>query len=165
MRIAVTEVAGAQQRPGSAQVGADRTIRAVEFGVDDAALAGEPFPVVAVEAGIIDGEDRVDAQLLAGDEIFLAMVGGHMDEAGARVGGDMIGGQERTRAREEAAERVHRVAGDGACERGAFDPPWLIGRGLKYRPQRFFIRAILIDRRPFLARNTLHEGLKQCFSH
>jgi len=61
-----------------------------------------------------DSELRVEAVGLAQLEIVLAMVGRHVDEAGARVGGDMIGGHERARASEEATERVHRVAGDGA---------------------------------------------------
>ena len=53
-------------------------------------------------------------------EIVLAMVGRHVDEAGALVGGDEVAGQERARLGEEAAELVHRVAGDGAGEVGAF---------------------------------------------
>ena len=44
------------------------------------------------------------------------MVGRHVDEAGAGVGGDMVAGQEGAGLGEEAAEMVHRVAGDGAGE-------------------------------------------------
>ena len=63
---------------------------------------------------------------LAQLEIVLAMVGRHVDEAGALVGGDEVAGQERPRLGEEAAELVHRVAGDGAGEVGAFDSPDIV---------------------------------------
>jgi hypothetical protein len=53
-------------------------------------------------------------------EVVLAMVGRHVDEAGAAVGGDEIAGQERARGGVEPAEVVHRVAGDGAGKVGAF---------------------------------------------
>ena len=56
---------------------------------------------------------------LAQLEIVLAMVGRHVDQAGAALGGDELAGQERPRLGEEAAEMVHRVAGDGAGEVGA----------------------------------------------
>src|SRR3546814_1854170 len=86
MRIAVAVVgAGGKQRAGFAQVGADRAVGGVELGVDDAALAAEPRPVGAVLAVALDREDGVDAVRLAQVEIILAMVGRHMDEAGAAV--------------------------------------------------------------------------------
>ena len=44
------------------------------------------------------------------------MVGGHVDEAGARVGGHELAGQERAGLGKEAAACVHRVAGGGICE-------------------------------------------------
>ena len=44
------------------------------------------------------------------------MVGRHVDEAGAGVGGDVVARQERPRLGEEAAEMVHRMAGDRAGE-------------------------------------------------
>ena len=44
------------------------------------------------------------------------MIGRHMDEAGTGLGGDMVGGQERPRLGEEAAELVHRVAGNRALK-------------------------------------------------
>ena len=122
MRIAVLEVrARREQRAGLAQVGADRPVGRVELVVDDAALAAEPQPVGPVDAVRIDREHRIDAVRLAQHEIVLAMIGRHMDEAGALVGGDEVAGQERARLGEEAAELVHRVAGDGAGEVGAFD--------------------------------------------
>ena len=62
----------------------------------------------------LDREDRVDAVRLAQLEIVLAMVGRHVDEARALVGGDEVARQERPRLGEEAAELVHRVASDGA---------------------------------------------------
>ncbi len=47
------------------------------------------------------------------------MIGGHVDEPGARLGGDVLGGEEGARTSEKAAEMVHRMAGDGAVEVGA----------------------------------------------
>src|SRR4029079_14507537 len=95
----------------------------VELGVDDAAAAGKPRPVVEVEAGVIDDEDRVDPGRLADVEILFAMVGREVDQARAGVGGDMVAGQQRARLGEKAAELVHRVAGDRASEVGAFPDP------------------------------------------
>src|SRR6185369_14720522 len=69
----------------------------------------------------IDRELRVDADRLAQLEIILAMVGCHVNEAGALVGGDEIAGEERPRPGEEPAELVHGVANDGAREIGAFE--------------------------------------------
>ena len=63
---------------------------------------------------------------LAQREIVLAVIGRHVDEAGAGVGGDEIAGQERARLGEEPAEVVHRVAGDGSGEVGAFDAPSIV---------------------------------------
>jgi hypothetical protein len=63
----------------------------------------------------------LDAVGLAQQEVVLAMVRRHVDKAGAALGGDEIAGEERAGLGEEAAERVHRVAGDGAGEVGAFD--------------------------------------------
>ena len=85
------------------------------------ALPAEPGPVLAVLAVGLDREHRVDAVRLAQLEVVLAVVGRHVDEAGAAVGGDEVAGQERPRLGEEPAEVVHRVAGDGAGEVGAFD--------------------------------------------
>ncbi len=52
----------------------------------------------------------------AQQEVILAMVGRHVDQPGARVRGDEVAGKERAGFREEAAEVVHGVAGDGAGE-------------------------------------------------
>ena len=60
---------------------------------------------------------------LAQVEVVLAVVGRHVDEAGAALGGDEVARQERARLGEEPAEVVHRVAGDGAGEVGAFATP------------------------------------------
>ena len=117
MRIAVREIVRRrEQRARRAQVGADRPVGGDELLVDDAALAAEPRPVGAVHPRAVDREHRVDAVFLAQQEIVLAVVGRHMDEPGAGVGGDEVAGQERARLGEEAAEVVHRVAGDGAGE-------------------------------------------------
>ncbi len=48
------------------------------------------------------------------------MIGGHVDQPGAGVGGDEVAGKERAWLGEEAAEVVHRVAGDGTGEVTAF---------------------------------------------
>ena len=124
MRIAVLEIrAGGEQRAGLAQVGADRPLRRIELGVDHAPLAAEPLPVRPVEAAVVDREHRIDPRRLADQEILLAMVGRHVDEPGTGVGGDMLGREEGTWAGEEAAEMVHRVAGDGSGEVGALALP------------------------------------------
>ena len=121
MRIAVLEIRAGREQPARlAQVRADRPVRRVELGVDHAALAAEPGPVGAILAVILDREDRIDAVRLAEQEIVLAMVRRHMDEAGALIGGDELAGQEGAGLGEEAAEMVHRMAGDGAGEVGAF---------------------------------------------
>src|SRR4029453_7263139 len=95
----------------------------VELGVDDRPLAAEPRPVLAILSVRLDREDRVDAVGLAQLEIILAMVGRHMDQAGAAVGGDELAGQEGAGPREETAELVHWVAGDGAGEFRALQMP------------------------------------------
>src|SRR3546814_11858213 len=51
------------------------------------------------------------------------MVRGHMDKSGARIGGDEIAGQERARPGEKPAAFMHRVAGNGSGEVGAFPTP------------------------------------------
>jgi len=49
------------------------------------------------------------------------MIGRHVDEPRALIGGDEIARQERPRLGEETAKLVHRMAGDRAGEVGAFD--------------------------------------------
>ena len=127
MRIAVLVVRRCrEQRARRAQVFADRAIRRVELRVDDAALPAEPAPVGAILPVALDREHRVDGVFesevfgaLAQLEIVLAMVGCHMDEAGALFGRDEIAGQERAGFRKEPAEMVHRVAGNSSGEVGA----------------------------------------------
>src|SRR4029079_3823718 len=109
-----------EQRSRLAQIRADRAVGRVELGVDDAPLPPEPQPVGPVEAARIDREDRIDAVGAAQLEIILAMVGHHVDEARALVGGDEVAGEEWPRPGEEPAELVHRVASDRAGEFGAF---------------------------------------------
>ena len=114
MRVAVFEVVRRrEQRAGFAQVAADRPVAGDELLVDHRTLAAEPRPVVAEHAVAIDREHRIDAVRLAQQEIVLAMVGRHVDEAGAGVGSDEVAGQERAGLGEEAAEMMHRMAGDG----------------------------------------------------
>ena len=87
------------------------------------ALAAEPAPILTIFPVALDREHGVEPVRLAEVEIVLAMVGRHMDEPGAAVGGDEIAREEGARTREEAAERVHRMAGDGAGKVGAFAAP------------------------------------------
>ena len=108
MRIAVLELVRRQQRTGFAQRGADGALRVIELIRNDIALALQPQPVGPVGAiGAIaeNGEHWVDAVGLAEGEIILAMVGRHVDEAGALLGGDEITGQERARAGVSSLER------------------------------------------------------------
>ena len=122
MRIAVLVVrTRRQQRTGRAQIRTDRPVGRVELGVDDAPLPAQPWPVGAIFAVALHREGGVDAMRLAQHEIVLAMIGRHMDEPGAGIGGDEIARQHRPRLGEEAAEIMHRVADDGAGEVGAFD--------------------------------------------
>ena len=106
--------AGREQAAGFAQVRTDRAVGRVEFGVDDTALPAKPAPVGTIFAIAFDRELRFDAVRLAQIEIVLAMVGRHMDKPGAAVGGDKIAGQEGAGLGIEAAQMVHRVAGDGS---------------------------------------------------
>src|SRR3546814_18078320 len=62
------------------------------------AEAAEPGPILTVLAVALDREHGVDAVCLAQVEIILAVIGRHMDEAGAAVGGDEIAGEEGARA-------------------------------------------------------------------
>src|SRR4051794_36766853 len=115
MRVAVLEVgARGEQRPRLAQVGADRPVGRVELGVDDATLSAEPQPVGPVEAARVYREHRVDAVRLAQLEIVLTMVGRHVYEAGALVGGDEVARQKWPRLGKETPKLVHRVPSDGA---------------------------------------------------
>ena len=81
---------------------------------------------------------RVDPQRLARNEILLAMVGRHVDEAGARVGGDMVGGEEGAGLGEEAAKCVHRVTGDSSGELSAYKIPTLLDAYLDTFQQLYF---------------------------
>jgi hypothetical protein len=81
-----------QQPARLAQRGADRPVGCVELRVDDRAFTAQPRPVRAVLAIALDREDRIDPVRLAQQEVVLAMVGRHVDKAGAAVGGDEIAG-------------------------------------------------------------------------
>src|SRR3546814_4383709 len=101
---------------------------------------------------IIDWSSDVCSSDLAQVEIILAMVGRHMDEAGAAVGGDEIAREEGAGACEEAAEMVHRVAGDGAGEVGAFE--------------QLFVFKVVEAERELLGRRFSQSGvesLAKCF--
>src|SRR3546814_17085212 len=115
MRIAVLEIlARGEEGAGVAQVRADRAVGRVELLVDDRSLAAEPEPVLAIAPVILAREDGVDAVRLAQQEIVPAMVGRHVNQAGARLGGDEIAGEARAGFSEEAAEMVHWMASNGA---------------------------------------------------
>ena len=109
---------GGEQRAGFAQVGADRAVGRVELGIDHAALAAQPAPVGAILAIAFDREDRLQPVRLAQQEVVFAMVGGHVDQPGAAIGGDKVARQERARPGKEIAQRVHRVAGHRAGQLG-----------------------------------------------
>src|SRR3546814_18667535 len=114
MRIAVLEIlARGEEGAGVAQVRADRAVGRVELLVDDRSLAAEPEPVLAIAPVILDREDGVDAVRLAQQEIVLAMVGRHVNQAGARPGGDEIAGGARAGVSEEAAAMVTWMAKNG----------------------------------------------------
>ena len=124
-------VAGRKQRARFAQIVADRAFGRIERLVDHAAATflavlvqiarAEPLPVVAVAPVGHDREDRLEPVGTAQQEVVLAMVGRHMDEAGAAVGGDEIARQEGARPGVKPAELVHRMASDGPGEVWAFD--------------------------------------------
>ena len=102
MRIAVREIVRRrEQRAGRAQVAADRPVGGDELLVDDAPLPAEPRPIGPVEPRAVDREHRIDAVRLAQQEVVLAMIGRHVDEAGTLVGSDEIARQERAGLGEE----------------------------------------------------------------
>ena len=122
--------AGREEGTGFAQGGEDGAVGGVELGVDDGAFAAQPWPVGAVFAVALYREDGGEGQVggaegggvsLAQGKVVLAVVRGHVDEAGAAVGGDEVAGQEMAGRGEEAAEGVHGVAGGGAGEVSAVD--------------------------------------------
>ena len=111
MRVAMLVVrTRGEQPPGFAQVRADRPVGGVELGVDDAALPAEPGPVLAVLAIAFNRELGAEPMRLAQLEIVLAVIGRHVDQARAAVGGDKVARQQRPRLGKEPAEVVHRVA-------------------------------------------------------
>ncbi len=59
-------------------------------------------------------EGRLGTVGAAQQEVVVAMVGRHVNEARAAVGGDEIARQKGARLRVEPAEMVHRVVGNGA---------------------------------------------------
>ena len=132
------------QRAHFGQRGADRAIGRVEFGIDDAALPGQPQPVIAITAITFDREHRFQPMRLAQQKVVFAVVGRHMHKPGARFGGDEIARQKRPRPREKAAQFMHRVARDGAFECGALD---IEMRGVAVGP------------------GALHKGVDQRFGH
>ena len=122
MWVAVAEVgARAEQRACLAQVAAHRPVGRVELRRDHRPLPAHPRPVGAEQAVVLDREDRIDAVRLGEQEIFLAEVRRHVDEAGAGVCRDMRGGEEGARLGEETAEMMHRVASDGAGQKTALE--------------------------------------------
>ncbi len=109
VRIAVRVVTVCKQRARSLQVFQDRPVNRIELVVDDRALPAEPRPVGAVFAVALHREHGFQPMRLAQLEIVLAMIGGHMDKAGALFHGDEMAGQERAGAQEKFGERAVRV--------------------------------------------------------
>ena len=111
MRIAVREILRVQQRADGAQFFDDRIVR-----LEDVL----PFPLAAVareHSAAVDRSERLDSVLLADDEILVAVAGRGMHEAGAGVGGDVIGVHQLDVARQKrmpenvpTIERLDRLA-------------------------------------------------------
>ena len=112
--VTVAKIACGEERAGLLEVAADRAVGGVELGIDNRALPAEPGPVLAIFAVALDCKDGIDAAGLAQREIVLAVVRGHVDEAGALIGRDEVARKERAGFGEEAAKVVHRVSGDGS---------------------------------------------------
>src|SRR3546814_18745484 len=94
-------------------------------------LAAEPEPVLAIAPIIRDGENRLDADFLAGDKVLFTMIGCHVDKARTGVRGDLLGSDEGVGLGEEALELVHRMASHRSGKLGAFPLPdtMFIGAG------------------------------------
>ena len=85
MRIAVREFLRMQQRADGAQFLDDRIIRLEDV---------QPFPLATVAreySAAVDRRERRQSVLLADNEILVAVSGRGMHEAGAGVGGDVLG--------------------------------------------------------------------------
>jgi hypothetical protein len=101
----VFEVTMCKQRTGSLQVLQDGAIARIELRVDDAALPAKPAPVSTIFAIALDRELRLQPVRLAQIKVVLAMIGRHMDKAGAAVSGNKIAGQEGAGAEKEFSKR------------------------------------------------------------
>ena len=110
-----------EQAASRVQRSANGAVRRVEFGVDDAAFTAEPEPISAIFAVAFDREHRVDSVCLAQVKVILAMIGRHMDEAGAAISGDEVACEHWARFRKETAEMVHWVADDGPLKLASFN--------------------------------------------
>src|SRR3546814_1807669 len=86
-------------------------------------LAAEPEPVLAIAPFIRDGENRLDADFLAGDKVLFTMIGRHVDKARTGVRSDMLGSDEGAGLGEEAPEFVHRMASNRSGQIRAFARP------------------------------------------
>ena len=84
-------------------------------GLEDYDLQPEDLPVLE------EGEDGEEASAAAPLPV-VAVVGRHVDQAGATVRGDELARQERPRFGIKPAEVMHRVAGDSSLEGASFEP-------------------------------------------
>ena len=99
-------------------------------------LVGGEVGGVGEAAGVVHG--RVDGQALAAAEVVVvrAVAGRDVDEAGAGVGGDEVGGEEPAGAPAErmlVGERGEFVSGDGALDLIAARPAALLRDGFEQR--------------------------------
>src|SRR3546814_5872991 len=87
--------------------------------------------VLAIAPIIRDGENRLDADFLAGDKVLFTMIGRHVDKARTGVRSDMLGSDEGAGLGEEAPEFVHRMASNRSGQIRAFARPdnMVIGDG------------------------------------
>src|SRR3546814_18157759 len=83
-----------KQRACRLQVLQDRPFNRIELVVDDAPLAAEPPPVLAIAANGLDNELGPDSVGLAQLEVGVALFGRLRDPAVASVGGDAQAGGE-----------------------------------------------------------------------
>src|SRR3546814_8859331 len=79
--------------------------------------------VLAIAPIIRDGENRLDADFLAGDKVLFTMIGRHVDKARTGVRSDMLGSDEGAGLGEEAPEFVHRMASNRSGQIRAFARP------------------------------------------
>ena len=113
MRVGMRKLATGEQAAGLDQRGTDRVGRLVDVDAGEMRHPGVESAVLAHRFG------HFQALFAAEVEILLAVARGDVDEAGAGLGGDVVGQEHRHVVVVAAA--AHRVGADGAGEVGALD--------------------------------------------